>query len=68
MLPTSAEPRLDATALDQGSSESDEVQSREGDAALLSALETAADRRDYPWLPSGSELDSAPSNQLVGVP
>jgi hypothetical protein len=23
--------------------------------------ETAADRRDYPWLPSGSEPDSAPS-------
>jgi hypothetical protein len=34
---------------------------REGDAANSAPRETAADRRDYPWLPSGSEPDSAPS-------
>src|SRR5262245_51725009 len=41
---------------------------REGDAANSAPQETAADRRDYPWLPSGSEPDSAPSRPTGGLP
>ena len=40
----------------------------EGDAANSAPQETAADRRDYPWLPSGSEPDSAPSRPTGGLP
>ena len=40
----------------------------EGYAAKLMPKETAADTRDYPWLPSGFEPDSVPPKPTGGSP